>query len=501
MLNNKKQFKKILLTLAVSQASLSFAASGEVKMDKRVKHVEHDSSVFSSDPIYPDKNYQYEEQLKIYGGKSENENPRPLLELGHAIYDVGEINESSFWLGEKNPVNHEFAVYGDWRFAAGHNDLDSETEQVVATTLNLELDWRLTGTERIHGKLTPFEERGRFTRFVTTDEDGVDDIEEFEGDFRFDSLFFEGDLGYLTTGVTGNYQSWDMPFSFGLMPLILQNGVWLDDAITGAAFTIPAKNSKMLDISNFDITVFGAFDKVSADLPVEEEDINLFGVTAFIEANSGYWELGYAFVDDASDLDLHDYHNMTISFTRRYGGWLSNSVRLIANVGQDEDAGQTADGFALLLENSLITSMPSTLVPYMNFFVGIDNPQSLARGTGAGGILKNTGIVFEGDTLTNFQSLDSNLNEVFGGALGVEYLFSLDQQLVVEVGATARLDSDATDTINDGNQFAVGARYQRNLGRAWLGRVDVIAASKSNDADSDLDQDIVSVKLELKRKF
>lgn len=492
--------------LATALLFTSFTGTGyaaeSVGMSDKAKKVEHSSDVFSSDPVYPERNYSYEEQLKIYGDKSENENPRALLELGNPIYGVGPINESQFWLGRKNPVNHEFAVYGDWRFAGAYNDNDEESEQRLATTLNLEIDWRLTGTERIHAKLTPLEERNRFTRIVRNDDDPTKDEDEFESDFRFDSLFFEGDLGYLVTGATDEYQSWDLPFAFGLMPLFFQNGIWVDDAFTGLAVTIPAQNSRMLNISNYDVTFFAGFDDVNAlDAVVDKDDIAVFGATAFLEANQGYWELGYGFVDDQSNQNVHDYHNVTVAFTKRYFGWLSNSIRVIANVGQDEAANDSATGAVLLLENSLITSLPSTLVPYFNFFAGVDNPQSLARAAGAGGILKNTGIVFEGDALTGFQSLNANANDVFGGAIGVQYLFDLSQQIVVEVGASIRKDSEATDTINAGNQYGVGLRYQRNLSRAWLGRIDLIGATLEDDQDSTQDKTIFSAKLEFKRKF
>ena len=499
---NRTALNKTAVIFLALQSPLSFAAGDSIEIDERSEITEFDRSVFKADPAYPEKNYSYEEQLKIYGGKSENENPRPLLELGHRIYDVGEINPSSTWLGEKNPVNQDFVIYGDYRIAYGFNDIDDDNQQqVAATTLNLELDWRFTGTERIHGKLTPLEERNRFTR-VTRFEDESFDEEEFESDFRFDSLFFEGDLGYLVTGATGEYQSWDLPFAFGLMPLLFQNGVWLDDAFTGLAVTLPAENSRALDISNFDITFFAGVDKVTTGIAgLEEDDASVFGVNAFLDANQGYWEVGYGFMDDQSDADVHDYHNLTVAFTRRYFGWLSNSVRVVGNFGQDDDAGETADGVALLLENSFVTSLPSTYVPYANFFMGVGNPQSLARGNGAGGILKNTGLICEGDALTNFQSVNANVNDVFGGAIGVEYLFSLDQQIVVELGATIRKDSDATDTINTGNQYGLGLRYQRPFTKAWLGRFDFIAAIKENDADSDLDQNIISAKFEIKRKF
>jgi hypothetical protein len=487
--------------LTSSFFGVAFAAK-DIDMSEEAGKVEHSSDIFSPDPVYPEQNYSYDAQLEIYGGKSENENPRPLLEMGNPIYGVGPINESSYWLGRKNPVNHEFAVYGDWRLAGGFNDDGNETEQRLATTLNLEIDWRLTGTERIHAKLTPFEERNRFTRIVRNDDDPTKDEDELESDFRFDSLFFEGDLGYLVTGATGEYQSWDLPFSFGLMPLFFQNGIWVDDAFTGLAVTIPAKNSRMLNISNYDVTFFAGFDDVNAlDNVVDKDEIAVFGATAFLEANQGYWEVGYGFVDDQSSQDVHDYHNVTVAFTKRYFGWLSNSIRVIGNFGQDDAAGDSATGAVLLLENSLITSLPSTLVPYFNFFVGVDNPQSLARAAGAGGILKNTGIVFEGDALTGFQSLDATANDVFGGAIGVSYLFDLSQQIVFEVGESIRKDSDAVGTATDGNQYGVGLRYQRNLSRAWLGRIDLIGATLENDQDSNLDRNIVSAKLEFKRKF
>lgn len=496
--------------LTTSFSGVAFAAK-DIDMSDEAGKVEHSSDVFKSDPVYPEQNYSYDAQLKIYGGKSENENPRALVELGNPIYGVGPINESSFWLGDKNPVNHEFAVYGDWRLAAGYNDDDNETEQRLATTLNLEIDWRLTGTERIHAKLTPLEERNNFTRIVRNDDDPTKDVEEFESDFRFDSLFFEGDLGYLVAGATDEYQSWDLPFAFGLMPLFLQNGIWVDDAFTGLAVTIPAQNSRALNISNYDVTFFAGFDDVNAPFtnvntasgltPVDKDEVAVFGATAFLEANQGYWEIGYGFTDDQSDQDVHDYHNLTVAFTKRYFGWLSNSIRVIGNFGQDDAAGDSATGAVLLLENSLITSLPSTLVPYFNFFVGVDNPQSLARGVGNGGILKNTGIVFEGDALTGFQSLNANANDVYGGAIGVSYLFDLSQQIVVEVGASIRQDSDATDTINAGNQYGVGLRYQRNLNRAWLARLDLVGGTLEDDQDSSADRNIFSAKVELKRKF
>ena len=59
--------------------------------------------------------------------------------------------------------------------------------------------------------------------------------------------------------------------------------------------------------------------------------------------------------------------------------------------------------------------------------------QQRIRDGGAGGILKNTGILFDTDALTGFPSLDATGIDTMGGALGVEYLFDLDKQIVLEI--------------------------------------------------------------------
>ena len=132
-----------------------------------------------------------------------------------------------------------------------------------------------------------------------------------------------------------------------------------------------------------------------ADGQIEDNKGNVFGVTTFIDTREGYFEAGYGFIDDkrnGNNLSDFDHHSIAAAWTKRYGGKLSNSIRGFWTFGQSPNGGntQTADGFAILIENSLITSKPSTLIPYANFFVGVDRPQPLVRGND--GLLKNTGI-------------------------------------------------------------------------------------------------------------
>ncbi len=71
----------------------------------------------------------------------------------------------------------------------------------------------------------------------------AEDGNGFEGEFDFDpeTLFFEGDWGAIQSGLTDEYTKFDLPIAFGLMPLFLQNGLWLNDAFVGGAVSFTAK--------------------------------------------------------------------------------------------------------------------------------------------------------------------------------------------------------------------------------------------------------------------
>ena len=464
------------------------------KHDGRVQIVEHDQSAFGADPHYEDT-FDFDEQYRIYGDKAPVTTQRPLLELGRPLFREGPFRPAYDWFGEQNPISPHFLVYGDWRVAAGSSSDPNRSGRAehtnrLATQLNLDLDLKLTATERIHAFVQPFNRGANFTRI----EDGEGAEAEF--DLNLDALYFEGDIGAMLAGVTGEPSAFDLPIAFGKMPLLFQNGVWVEDAFTGVAVTLPAKNSPLLDISNMDITFFAGFDDVTTDAVggVNEGETNVFGVTAFIELLEGYMEVGYGFVDGHGSKSGFDYHNLTAAFTRRYGGLISNSLRVILNLGQDVKGGpDTAEGALFLIENSLITSNPSTVVPYANFFVGIDTPQSLARAGAAGGVLKNTGINFEADAITGFPSLDARGHDAVGGAIGMNYLFGLDQQVVFEVAGQTPFDP--SDSSAKGDQLAFGIRWQKPFMNRFIVRADTVLGVLENE------DNIAGIRLEFRWKF
>jgi hypothetical protein len=447
---------------------------------------------FRPGPQY-DAGYDSKSQIDIYGAKTEVEPPRPPVEFGRQQYTAGAYDESNTLLGTLNPLMPGFAVYGDWRTAFAYNGNNGKDVAQIATRLNLDLDFKFTGTERLHAFLTPLQQgNNQFTRYEFDVRDGNGRFND-ELDFNLQTLFFEGDVGSLYSGFSGRDSSFDLPFTVGLFPLFLQNGIWANDAILGGAVSLAAKNSRQLNLANFDITFFAAFDNVDNKGIVGNDNntSNIFGATAFIDAYSGYIETGYGLIqgyEGQADGQLTNF--VTASYTRRYANTVSNSTRVFGNFGN----GETDEGFALIVENSLISGLPSTLIPYANVFVGFGNPQPLVDGNGAG-LLKNVGINFETDALTGYPKLNDTGSNAYGGALGIQYLFDLDQQIVFELATVQPFGDPIAGIGAPQPQYAFGLRYQLPLDRAWLFRADATYQIIEGDEDN------FGVRTELRRKF
>ena len=463
---------------------------------RRAKHSEDD---YRPDPHYPDEPYDVNAQLEIYGGKRAVRTPRPLLELGFPQYREGPFGPGHDLIGSKNLVRPQLLVYGDWRTAVALNDNGATETGLVATRLNLDIDLKITATERLHAFVRPIDQSGKFTRYEFFGDDR--DQGDLVRDINIENLFFEGDIGSIHSGLADRYVDYDLPITFGLVPMFIQNGIWVEDAFVGGAIALTARNSRRLDITNYDITFFGGFDKVSnagltdANGALADHSANVFGIATWADMREGHLEADWGFIDDTRDaIGDFSHHNLMIGWTKRYGGLVSNSTRVIWNIGQSPASGQarTADGAALLFENSLITSLPSTLVPYFNAFLGIDRPQPLARG--GTGLLKNTGINFETDALTGYPKLNDTAHDSWGGAVGVEYLFDLSRSFVAEFATVQPMSSTSAATSD---QYALGLRYQMNLdGRdRWLLRTDAMYGFLREA------EDISGARVELRKKF
>ena len=448
------------------------------------------ASDFSDDPLNEYLPYDAWTQMDVYQGKTLNANQRPLVELGRPWYQLGQLSPGSSALGFHNNVTPQFLIFGDSRVAYASNNQNGQSDSLIATQLNLDFDLKLTATERFHAFVSPTG-GAQHNRYLLDEDRYV-----FEGDANIDFGFFEGDLGAIVGGAIGKTLPFDLPFTVGIIPLVFQNGIWLEDAFLGFAATLPARNSPRFNISNMDLTFFAGYDKIDSDaFPGDDSAARVIGFASFIEALNGYIEADYAFLDDRT-FDDRSYHNIGIGYTRRYGRFLSNSTRVIVNAGQSTDVVEnTADGVLLLSENSLITGHPSNIVPYFNMFAGFDRPQSVARAGASGGVLRNTGILFESDNLTGYPTLDATANDTYGFAAGINILSQeFSQQLVLET-AMLGVMGDAANRRAQGDQFGVGFRYQLPVSNSVIFRADGMMGFLRND------DDVSGIRVEVRKKF
>jgi hypothetical protein len=200
-------------TLAFSAAmlggSLAYAAgahdSGPTKMSPEAKPVEQGTDAFGPDPVYTNSSYDAKEQIKIYGGKSASPTPRPLIELGTPIYVEGPFQEPLNLIGRKNLVMPALNVSGDWRTAVAFSDSGNNEVARIATDVNLDIDLKLTATERLHALIEPFDQGGQFLSYKFAGDDRDQGTGIF--DVNLSTMFFEGDMGSIYAGLADEYTS------------------------------------------------------------------------------------------------------------------------------------------------------------------------------------------------------------------------------------------------------------------------------------------------------
>lgn len=458
---------------------LAPSLSGEFRLDSGAECA---PLGFSSPPTIVHPSWEAtSDAVQVYDGKFPVPVQEPWIQWGERFYGTGMTREGGLLFSPTNLTHSKLYVYGDFRLGVGGGRNAVDNFANVASRLNLDIDWAWTSTERFHAFLGPLNRANQFSQVDFTN-----------GDVELDAIFnpnlvtgfFEGDLGYMFGGLTNTPAEFDLPIAAGLMPLFHQNGIWMDDAVTGIALARNSRHSRPLNWSNYDATVFVVFDQLNS--PAFGADANAaqaLGTAWFIEAYGGYIETGYAYLHDREELG-RSYHNATLAYTRRYFDRIGNSIRVIINSGQDlPEADRTADGGVLILENNWITATPLTLVPYWNAFYGWGRPQSVARNALAGGVLRNIGINFETDGLNGYPTLDDTAINTYGGAVGVNLLgANLDRQLVLEAAMVQGYGLQSA-RVTQGDQFGFGTRYQHNLSHRTLLRLDAMIGIRRGESD------------------
>ncbi|MFN9986824.1 MAG: hypothetical protein ACK52S_14845, partial [Pirellula sp.] len=182
-------------------------------------------------------------EIATYNGKTSMPVQRPWVEWLRPFYTGGMFSPGIPVFSDVNLMQPSFLIYGDFRSAVGINRVGGQPVRSWANRLNLDMDMRFTGTERFHMFTGPLDNNGQFTRVDFSD--GNARFED-ELDFQPDTAFFEGDLGAMTGGWIGDDAPFDLPFTCGLVPLLFQNGIWMEDAVAGVAVGAPWRHQRQL---------------------------------------------------------------------------------------------------------------------------------------------------------------------------------------------------------------------------------------------------------------
>ncbi len=445
-------------------------------------------------------NYNADGQVDIYGAKRAvpSRSAPAARDRPAAVLPPAPTARGSTFLGEKNPLLPGLPViYGDWRTAIASNNNNGKNAfrrsrprlRPRRSTL------KITGTERVHAFFTPLQKNNKFSRFEFGNGDGSGRFPATNSISTRRRCSSRATLDHSIPASRGEEASFDLrrSRSAALSAIPAERHLGQRQHILGGAVPgLPAKNSAALKApANFDITFSPRFDNVdnASIIGADKGDnhlANLYGVSGL------HRRLPTSSIETELRRDPRPRRAgqpsipfLTAAYTHRYFNTVSNSTRVFANFGSDPEEKPRQRRPLPYSENSLVTGLPSTLLPYANFFVGVGNPQPLVDGNNAS-ILKNVGINFETDALSKaIRNSTTAASNAFGGAIGlrVPCSTSIHGSSCSKWRWCSR--SRTTASAPRMRSTVSGSAIQVPIDRAWLFRADAtLSNSRRGDEDN-----------------
>ncbi len=205
----------------------------------------------------------------------------------------------------------------------------------------VDLDLRLTGTERLHVQFRPLGEKnsgGSFYQFSNPEgyQDNATGIPE--------RYWFEGEVFSIFSSLFDDeFTPRDYHFVVGKFPFVLHNNLLMNDDIIGFAVN---KNTLLIDpLSNLNVQLFYGFDDVDG---FQGAHVDVAGLHATADYQNSLLEATYASAHNTRESDL-DAHYTAFSATRFFGP-LALAGRVLLKW---EDVGSRGDGQLYVLESNL----------------------------------------------------------------------------------------------------------------------------------------------------
>lgn len=332
-----------------------------------------------------------------------------------------------------------FVGYGSYELFGFAFEQDGVRSDAIGNQLLLDLDLRLTGTERFHVQFRPLGRRNTGGSFY----DFADNTYIDNATAEPDRYWFEGDIHSILGWGSDRNASRNINFLIGKFPLLLHNSLLMNDDILG--FAVSQNNIQLLNASNLNVQGFAAFNDVDSFAFVESD---VYGVHGSLDFKRVFYEATYAFVN--SDFN-RDAHYAGFSRTKFYG------PRSIAARGLFKWGDRTGTG-----SGQLVTIESNRTRVFDHAPLGIEHGvfffNALWASSGwnsiAGGNLNRLRTAFEVDPLVRLAAGPARQDTV-GLAIGVQlFRHHEDESFVPEFA----WESPGGETV-----FGLGFRYQKKL--------------------------------------
>jgi len=400
------------------------------------------------------------------------ERPRSVLEVGGPFLDTGPLSEG-FELPTGWVVQPQFLLFGSYRTAMQtfeRGDPPRNTEW--ANRLDVFGNLQLSGTERLVVGLRPLDKDNHYLG------------REWEPHARWRSnvdgnlemLFFEGDVGQMFPKLDPHDRHHlDYGFSVGRQPLVMQDGLLLNDIIDSAGLVRNSLHTPWT--SGLRLDLFYGWDEINRGNNEMDHSARLYGGEAFADFFWGSVDLDAVYVTARRKTGDGFYGGMGV-VTRGavFGETVNWTVRVVGSQAIDHET--PANGSGALIFSEMGHTPAGTLdYVYLNTFVAAGRFTSAARGPEKGGPLGRMGVLFEAFELGRYGApLGSEATDSVGAVIGYQRFFSaFRRQVVLEVGGR-----DATSGSGGPTAIAVGGKFQQALGRHFLIEIDSFVAGQQD---------------------
>mgnify|MGYP006969349283 CR=1 FL=1 len=368
--------------------------------------------------------------------------PRPLEGFAEFLgADPILVHPHLKWLGCKGYAwEPRFVGHGSYELLGFALEQNGRRQDVLGHQLIVDLDLRLTGTERFHVQYRPIGREATGGSYYQFNQPaGYVDNSTGEPD----RYWFEMELHSVLGADFDPFAALDYNVTVGRVPLLLHNELLMSDELLAV---ILSKNTIIFrEVSNVNVQGIYGFNDVGVS---PNDDFRMYGIHATMDRHRDFFEATWAFVESDLDAD-RNAHYAALSATR-FLGPTTLAARVLTKFGDEAGSG---NGQLFVLESNrtrVFEHHPCGIekgVFYANAFFANDGWSPLANGN-----LNRLRTSFEVNPLVRISAVPSAV-DTWGVACGVQlFRHHEDESMIPEI---AYQDVDGDPAVG------MGLRYLR----------------------------------------